>query len=99
MIEKEYTPTKRSCRVTFTIPADDQVEQAAVVGEFNDWDPVKGKMPKKIDSGNYALTISLKPGNNYRFRYLINDSEWSNDSEADGFVDNEYGTQDSVIAV
>lgn len=99
MIHKEYTSTGRSCRVTFTIPANDEIGQASVLGEFNDWDAEKGRMPRKKDSGNYELTVSLKPGNCYRFRYLIDEENWGNDPDADDQVVNEFGTQDSVVTV
>lgn len=99
MINKEYTSTGRSCRVTFIVSGEDQIEQAAVLGEFNDWDPDKGKMVRKKDSGNLELTVSLKPGNSYRFRYLINGMDWHNDEQADGYVENEFGTDDGVVSV
>lgn len=98
MLEKSYTPSGRSCRVTFGFPGDAQTTSISVLGEFNDWDPEKGKMKSK-KSGNYELTVSLKPGASYRFRYLINGESWANDPDADELVANDFGTQDSVISV
>jgi 1,4-alpha-glucan branching enzyme len=99
VITKEYTSTGRSCRVTFTIPGEDDIEQVAVLGEFNDWDPGKGKMTRKKDSGHFALTVSLKPGTSYKFRYLVNENSWRNDQEADGSAANAYGSEDSIINI
>ena len=97
-MKKEYTKTRRSCRVTFGLPSAVDAQAAAVCGEFNEWDPAKNPMKRKKD-GSFSLTISLKPGRTYRFRYLLDGERWENDWAADDYVPNEYGTQDSVISV
>ncbi|MCI0731623.1 MAG: hypothetical protein L0332_33525 [Chloroflexi bacterium] len=38
MLKKSYSRKGRSCRVTFTLPATVNAEQAHLCGEFNDWD-------------------------------------------------------------
>ena len=97
-MKKEYTKTGRSCRVTFELPAQINAETAALCGEFNEWDPTKNPLKRRRD-GSFSLTISLKPGNEYRFRYLVDGERWENDWEADKYVPNEFGTEDSVIVV
>ena len=97
-MKKEYTKTRRSCRVTFELPDTVEAQTAAVCGEFNDWDLAKHPMKRKKD-GSFSRTISLKPGRRYRFRYLLDGERWENDWAADDYVSNEYGTQDSVISV
>ena len=96
MISKSYTKTGRSCRVTFEAPAGLEAESVAVAGEFNDWEAVA---MKKRRGGGFSVTLSLKPGSQYRFKYLVNSSRWENDDAADRYVPNEFGTEDSVIAV
>ena len=54
---------------------------------------------KRKKEGRCALTISLKPGRSYRYRYLLDGERWENDWAADDYVPNEYGTQDSVSSV
>ncbi|MGA7670443.1 MAG: isoamylase early set domain-containing protein [Nitrolancea sp.] len=98
MINKEYTKTRRSCRVTFELPADVNAQSAMVVGDFNDWDKSATKM-KKSPNGGFNATVSLKPGNEYRFRYLLDGERWENDHAADRYDPNDHGSDDSVVVV
>ena len=45
----------------------------------------------------WSTTVPLVPGQTYRFRYLIDDARWENDWEADDYVDNAHGGQDSLV--
>lgn len=98
MIQKEYTKTRRSCRVTFTLPAEAGANTASLCGEFNAWDPKANPMKVHKD-GSFSVTISLKPGEEYRFRYLLDGERWENDWDADAYQNNPYGTQDSIVSV
>lgn len=97
-VKKQYLKGKDTCKVTFTIPKSEveNFEKAAVVGEFNSWDTAATEMKKKRD-GAYSATLELEPGRSYQFRYLINDDNWRNDSEADGYVPNPYGNGENCI--
>jgi len=97
-MKKSYTKTGRSCRVTFEVPAQVDANTVALCGEFNEWDATQHPMKRRKD-GSFSLTISLEPGNEYRFRYLVNGERWENDWEADKYVPNEFGTEDSVVVV
>ena len=97
-MKKSYTKTGRSCRVTFELPAQADADTVALCGEFNEWDAAKHPMKRRKD-GSFSITISLKPGNEYRFRYLVDGERWENDWDADKYVPNEFGTEDSVIVV
>ena len=97
-MKKEYTKTGRSCRVTFELPAQINAESVALCGEFNEWDPTKHPLKRSRD-GSFSLTVSLKPGREYRFRYLVDGERWENDWGADKYVPNEFGTEDSVIVL
>ena len=96
MLKKSYSKTGRACRVTFKVPAD--AETAAVLGEFNSWDPEAHPMKKRKD-GTFSTTLSLAAGREYRFRYLLDGERWTNDSAPDSEVWNRFGTRDCVIAV
>ena len=98
MLKKSYTRTGRSCRVTFTLPTESNAQDVALCGEFNNWDSTVDPMKRRKD-GRFSLTISLKSGRQYRFKYLLDGQRWENDREADGFVPNEFGSKDSVITV
>ena len=98
MLKKTYTKTRRSCRVTFKLPADIEAESVAVLGEFNEWQPEANQMTKRKD-GTFSATLSLPVGSDYRFRYLLDGERWINDEQADDLVINQYGTQDGIITI
>jgi 1,4-alpha-glucan branching enzyme len=98
MPSKNYTKTGRSCRVTFELPAEVEAHQAALAGEFNDWNTAAHPMKKRKD-GRFSVTVSLKPGSDYRFKYLVDGNRWENDWAADAYVANTFGTEDSVVTV
>lgn len=98
MIEKEYTKTGRSCRVTFELPANVQAETAQVLGDFNDWSREAKPMKRRKD-GSFTATLSLKPGREYRFRYLLDGHRWENDHAADRYERNTHGSDDSIVMV
>jgi 1,4-alpha-glucan branching enzyme len=98
MLKKNYSKTGSSCRVTFRLSADVGAEKVFLVGDFNNWDKESTPM-KKLKSGDFSVTISLKPGEKYRFRYWLDDTKWENDWEADAYVPNEFGSEDSVVTV
>ncbi|HET9017754.1 MAG TPA: isoamylase early set domain-containing protein [Thermomicrobiaceae bacterium] len=96
MINKAFTKTGRSCRVTFELPAGTDAGTAAVVGDFNGWDEQANGMRRRRD-GSFATTISLKPGQRYHFRYLLDGDHWDNDPAADSYAANPFGGEDSVL--
>ena len=97
-MKKEYSKTGRSCRVTFELHPEASAGTAAVCGEFNNWDANQHPLKRRKD-GSYSLTVSLKPGGEYRFRYLVDGERWENDWGADKYVPNEFGSEDSVVVV
>ncbi len=96
MLKKNYSKNGNTCRVTFKLPADVNAEQVHLCGEFNDWSPTKHPM-KRLEDGSFSVTVSLQPGQSYRFRYLLDDERWENDWDADAYVANQYGSEDSLI--
>ena len=96
MIIKNYTKTGNFCRVTFKLPSEVQARQAALCGEFNNWSKQAAEM-KPLKEGGFSVTVSLPTGRNYRFRYLLDDARWENDWEADGYLPNDFGSEDSVV--
>jgi len=79
--------------VTFRTGSVDWAERAAVAGEFNDWSTDATPMERNGD--HFEVTLSLPPGE-YRYRYFFDGQHWDNDPEADGYVANDYGSEDSV---
>lgn len=97
MIEKKYTPKRTICKVKFTVPLDWADNEIAVVGDFNDWDVDANKMQRK--NGGWETEIRFLPETESKFRYFIDGKRWSNDDNADGYLPNAFGTEDSVLKV
>ena len=103
MIKKSFSKSGKSCRVTFKVTAEgleqaelDNVEEIAVLGDFNEWDPSVHPM-KKRKNGSYSTTVSLEAGRPYDFRYLVDGKYWINDDEADKTAVSAVGTQNAVL--
>ena len=98
MIRKTYSKTGSTCRVTFDLSADGDAEKASVCGEFNKWNSDVHPMRRRKD-GRFSATLSLKSGQAYRFKYLLDGQHWENDWNADAYVPNCFGTEDSLVRV
>ena len=83
-------------QVTFEVDAAVQADRANLCGEFNDWSESADSMERKADGG-FTLTKMLPGGRAYRFRYLLDGERWENDWNADAYVPNEYGGDDSLV--
>lgn len=97
MINKEYTPKRTICKVTFSVPKDKVADGVSVVGDFNDWDPTAN--PLEENGETYKTTLRLKPKKTYQFRYFVNGEFYENDEEADSYAPNEFGTENSVLEI
>jgi Glycogen recognition site of AMP-activated protein kinase len=99
-IKKEHIRAGSICKVTFMLPQEAAARAGTVtlVGDFNDWNREVTSL-KRLENGDFTVTIELDAGKEYRFRYLIDGSRWENDWHADKYVRNFYGTEDSVVCV
>jgi 1,4-alpha-glucan branching enzyme len=97
-VKKTYAKNGKTCRVTFDLPAEVEAESVFLCGEFNDWDKSQYQL-KARKKGNFSITITLEADKEYRFRYWIDGERWENDWDADRYVPNEFGTEDSVVVV
>lgn len=97
MIKKQFFKSKQTCKATFTVPAV-EADQVVVLGEFNNWTPETTFELKKQKDGSFKGTIELETGKEFQFRYLVDGANWMNDDEADNYVPNTYGGQNSVIS-
>jgi len=97
-IIKKIIIKKGVCRLKFVVTDTlvDHPKEAAVVGDFNNWDPRRGKM-QKSKTGYFEKTIELPLGRDYQFRYLINKCHWENDWQADAYIPTPYGEDDNMI--
>ncbi len=97
---KRYVKAGSVCKVTFRLPKEAVrgARRVNIVGDFNDWSMAANPM-KPLRSGEFSLTLDLKSGREYRFRYLVDGYRWENDWNADRYERNIYGSDDSVVAV
>ncbi len=97
---KQYFHGGSKCKVTFRLPneAATDAKKVTIVGDFNDWDTASTTM-KQGTRGDYLITIELKSNMDYRFKYLIDGQHWENDWEADSYIANDVGSEDSVVSV
>jgi 1,4-alpha-glucan branching enzyme len=97
VIKREPIHRKGQVRVTFELPSDPWVERVNLVGEFNDWDTTSTPMARERADADWKVTVELEMGRRYRYRYLVDGEKWLNDWHADAYVENPYGTDDSVL--
>ncbi len=98
MLKKNYSKTRATCRVTFKLSAEVNADTAVLCGEFNQWDATVNPM-KRLKDGSFSTTVSVSTGDSYRFRYLLDGERWENDWEADAYLPNTYGADDSILTV
>jgi len=97
MIKKASTNNAPLIRVTFILPSAILANRVNLVGDFNTWDPQATPMRHNVDCAQWEVSLDLEPGRRYRFRYLVDGQEGLNDWHADDFVENPYGSYDSVL--
>jgi len=96
-IKKQVIKTKPVVKVTFSIEAK-EANTAAVVGDFNNWNPAVGELSKQ-KTGTFKATFELPKDTTFEFKYLV-DGAYLNDPEADSYAYNEFaGAENSVLAL
>lgn len=96
MIQKTYYKTKDYCKVKFTFKPEN-AEKVAIAGLNGDWENFV-TMTKKKD-GTFTAEVSLPKESEHQFKYVINESLWVNDPEADKETTNEFGGKNSVVVL
>ena len=82
--------------IVFTLPAAVDGHTASLVGEFNAWNPTRHPM-QRADDGSFAVTVPLEIGRTYQYRFFVDGERWDNDWNADAYVPNEFGGENSLI--
>jgi 1,4-alpha-glucan branching enzyme len=99
-IEKKLLKAKPICKVKFSLSGDQYNSASSIllVGDFNNWQI--GETPlKKAKTGVWSVSLDLETSKEHQFRYLIDGTNWENDSEADKFVPSGLGSENSVISL
>ncbi|BBN83278.1 1,4-alpha-glucan-branching protein [Pseudoalteromonas sp. A25] len=94
MLTKRFFKTKDEAEVTFEF-SHPQAKKVELVGEFTDWKPLAMKFVKKDKA--FKLKQRLPVDKQYHFKYLIDGKQWDNDTQADAYVPNSFGTDNSIV--
>ncbi|MFQ5858484.1 MAG: isoamylase early set domain-containing protein [Anaerolineae bacterium] len=97
MIYKEPSDKPGKVRVSFELPSVIWADRVHLCGDFNDWSETAMPLHQSRDDGAWRVTIELDAGQCYQFRYLVNGTEWHNDWNADSYVPNIHGGDNSVV--
>ena len=96
-IKKQVIKTKPVVKVTFSIEAK-EANTAAVVGDFNNWNPSEGEL-SKLKNGTFKAAFDLPKDNSFEFKYIV-DGNYVNEPEADSYRWNEFANaENSVLEV
>ena len=95
MLTKKFLKTKNETDVTFEFERED-VSSVELFCDFNGWKAVEMKFNKKSQS--FKIKLRLPIDGSYHFRYLLNHSEWENDAQADQYLPNDFGSDNSVVS-
>jgi 1,4-alpha-glucan branching enzyme len=98
MARKTYSKGGKTCRVTFELPAEIGAAAVHLSGDFNDWSKQATPLVRRKD-GRFSVSLSLRSERSYRYKFLIDGDTWENDWQADAYVPNGFGGEDSVISV
>ena len=99
-VKKEYLKGVNVCRVTFSLPkaAAPDAKSVYIVGDFNNWN-ISANPMKLLENGDYITKLDLETGKEYQFRYLIDESKWENDWNADRYIKSTYGDHDNSVVL
>jgi hypothetical protein len=96
MVQKTYFKTKDYCKVKFSFKVDN-AETVEILGLNNDWNNAVIMSRKK--DGSFSADVNLPKDSKHEFKYLVNETTWLNEPEADSLKPNEFGGTNSVITL
>ncbi len=96
MVQKTYFKTKDYCKVKFSFKVE-EAETVEILGLNSDWEN-SVLMSKKKD-GSFSADVNLPKETRHEFKYLVNETIWLNEPEADSEAPNVYGGSNSVIVL
>jgi len=98
MISKDPSPNSGKLYVTFEYPGASRTRSVHLVGDFNGWNETSTPMRRKERGDIWKVRMELSKGQEYQFRYLVDQKSWHNDWHADRYVPNIHGSDNSVVA-
>ncbi|MEP6513348.1 MAG: isoamylase early set domain-containing protein [Parafilimonas sp.] len=94
MVQKTYFKTKDFCKVKFTFSLEN-AETVEILGLNSDWE--KSIVMSRKKDGTFTCDVSLPKDTQHEFKYLVNESIWIDEPEADTQSPNVFGGTNSVI--
>lgn len=97
MIKKQALKSRPVCKLAFELPASVEADAVELLADFNNW---RGEPFTRLKNGTWKLTQEVTPDQSYQFRYrLVQDgySAYLNDEAADGYVRNDFGTENAIV--
>ncbi|MFK0572558.1 isoamylase early set domain-containing protein [Endozoicomonas sp.] len=94
MLKKKVIKKTAETEVTFEF-AKKGIQSVSLVADFNEWQPVIMKYNKKQKA--FRTTVRLPKDQTFHFRYLLDEMVWENDYQADDYVSNSFGSDNSVV--
>lgn len=95
MLTKKFFKTKEEAEITFEFDRHD-VASVSLCADFNNWQAIEMKFNKKTQT--FKTKVKLPKGENFHFKYLLDNAEWENDDKADLYLPNEFGSDNSVVS-
>jgi len=75
-----------------------RLNHVALVGDFNNWNIRAHGLVRHEDGPDWEITLPLKAGR-YRYKFLVNHTEWTGDPGAAFFESDGFGGRCSVVVV
>jgi hypothetical protein len=96
MVQKTYYKTKDYCKVKFSFTPEN-AETVEILGLNSNWED-SIVMSRKKD-GSFSADVNLPKESTHEFKYLVDETIWVNEPEADSEQPNVYGGTNSVISL
>lgn len=96
MVQKTYYKTKDYCKVKFSFRVEN-AETIEILGLNSDW--THSVLMSRKKDGSFSADINLPKESRHEFKYLVNETLWLNEPEADSEAPNEFGGSNSVIVL
>lgn len=96
MVQKTYLKKKDYCKVKFTFNSEN-AETVEILGLNSDWG--NSIVMSKKKNGSFTCDVSLPKNTQHEFKYLVNETFWLNEPEADSENPNVFGGSNSVVYI
>jgi len=82
--------------ISFTLRHNSSIQSVHLAGDFNGWNAETH--PLQLEHGFWRIELPLKKGK-YRYKFVLNGTEWIADETAEAFERDPYGSKNSVVNV